>query len=329
MHARAWCRVDLAGGTLDIWPLGLLHPGARTVNLAVDLPVTVRLVEGPGRYRVRQGAALVEADTAEALADGKEAALPGLILSVLGLPPMELTLESASPRGGGLGASSALAVALIGAGEAWLGRAPSSPRQRSALARDIEARLMDLPTGRQDHYPALVGGALEIAHDPGQQKVRRLDVDLERLGDSLVVAYTGQSHFSAGHNWHVVRSRLNGDPGMVDLFDGIGEVARALSEALQAGELRRVGRLMSREWSLRRRLADGISTPLIEDLLEGALGAGAWGGKVCGAGGGGCIAVLCPAEVRLAVENSLLARGANLLPARPTAEPLLVEAAEA
>jgi hypothetical protein len=64
--ARAWCRVDLAGGTLDLWPLGLLHPGARTVNLAIDLAATVRMTPAttPGAgYRVRQGESLVEAET--------------------------------------------------------------------------------------------------------------------------------------------------------------------------------------------------------------------------------------------------------------------------
>lgn len=328
VSARAWCRVDLAGGTLDIWPLGVLHPGARTVNVAVDLPVTVRLEEGRGRFRVRQGDSVVEADTAEDLAATDEGALPGLILAELGMPPVELILASASPRGGGLGASSALAVALIGAGEAWLDRTPSSPGRRSALARDLEARLMGLPTGRQDHYPALLGGALEIAHDPGGQRVRRLDVDLPALGESLVVAYTGQSHFSAGNNWRILRGRLEADPGLVELFEGIAEVARALSEALEAGELRRVGRLMSREWSFRRRLAEGISTPRIESLLEGALSAGAWGGKACGAGGGGCVALLCPAEAKVEVETALEAGGARLLPTGPTGLPLLVETLE-
>jgi D-glycero-alpha-D-manno-heptose-7-phosphate kinase len=324
--ARAWCRVDLAGGTLDIWPLGVLHPGAKTVNTAIDLGVTARLEDGGRRFRIRQGKSSVEAESAAKLAATNEGALPGLIMDFLGLPPVDLTLESASPRGGGLGASSAMAVAIIGAGEAWMGHEPSSPERRSALARDLEARLMGLPTGRQDHYPALLGGALEVAHELGGEKVRRLDVDLERLGDSLVVAYTGQSHFSAGNNWRIVRGRLNGDPELVGLFDGIGEVAVELSEALEAGALPRVGRLMGREWSLRRRLADGISTPLIETLLEAAVEAGAWGGKACGAGGGGCIAVLCPAGAREAVEKSLVEGGARLLPARPTTEPLLVEA---
>ena len=312
LSARAWCRVDLAGGTLDIWPLGVMHPGARTVNVAVDLPVTARIEEGDGRYRIRQGESLLEAATTRELADSEGGALPALVLEALEVPPVDLTIESGSPRGGGLGASSALAIALIGVGEAWLGREPSSPERRSAVARDLEAGLMELPTGRQDHYPALLGGALEILHQVGGEEVRILEVDLESLGDSLVVAYTGQSHFSAGNNWRIVRGRLDGDRGLAELFDGIAEVAADMADALGRGELERVGVLMSREWSFRRQLAEGISTPLVESLLEGALDVGAWGGKACGAGGGGCLAILCPVAARGAVEERLVAGGAHL-----------------
>src|SRR5687768_16965761 len=136
---RAWCRVDLAGGTLDIWPLGLLHPGARTVNLAVDLAATAALAPAAGRYRVRQGDEVVEAATAGELARSP-AALAGVVAEALELPPFAAELASDSPRGAGLGASSAMAVALITAAEVWLGRPRSAPAAVAALARDLEAR---------------------------------------------------------------------------------------------------------------------------------------------------------------------------------------------
>jgi D-glycero-alpha-D-manno-heptose-7-phosphate kinase len=171
--ARAWCRVDLAGGTLDIWPLGVLHSSSRTVNVAIDLAVEVELASSPDSYVVIQGEAMVEADSAGGLVVSEGSALVGLIVSELELPPVEIRIRSASPRGGGLGASSALAVALIAAGESYLGRPASAAVERSALARDLEARLMGLPTGKQDHYPALLGGVLEIEHRAGGERVRR------------------------------------------------------------------------------------------------------------------------------------------------------------
>lgn len=320
--ARAWCRADLAGGTLDIWPLGLLHREARTVNVALDLAATVRLRRGGESYRVVQGGSMVEAPTADALARNLEGALVGVIASALDLPPFAVELASDSPRGGGLGASSAMAVALIAAAEVEMGRPRSTPERTAALARDLEARLMGLPTGNQDHYPALLGGALEIRPLPGGEVVRRLAVDLDALGSSLLVVYSGQSHFSAGNNWQVVRRRLEGEPGITGLFEGVAAVAAELAPALEAGDLPRVGALMTREWSYRRRFAEGISTSVLEDLFARALAQGAWGGKACGAGGGGCLAFLCPPERKAAVAAELERAGGRVLQTRPADGPL-------
>lgn len=335
VSARAACRLDLAGGTLDIWPLGLLHPGARTVNLALDIEVSVRLERRLEGYAVHQGSSRFEAASALELQERTETALVGVVAEALELPPVVATLESASPRGGGLGASSALAIALIAAGQELLGSdAPGdspqsvrSPAFRAHLARDLEARLMGLPTGAQDHYPALLGGALEIRHEPGAERVRRLEVDLETLGDCLLVLFTGISHFSAGQNWQVVRRRLEGEPEVRGLLAGIAEVAGELPGALEAGDLPRVGELVGREWGYRRHLAHGVTTPEIDSLLDTAQSLGAWGGKACGAGGGGCVVVLAPADKREAIAERLVLTGVERLPARPSAEGLRVEAA--
>jgi D-glycero-alpha-D-manno-heptose-7-phosphate kinase len=325
--ARAWCRVDLAGGTLDIWPLGLFHPGARTVNLAIDLAVTVKLRprrDPDSGYRVVQGDSLVEAPTVEALAAHPDGALAGVVAAVLNLPPFELELASGSPRGGGLGASSALVVALLAAAEEAFSLERSTPQAKVHLARDLEARMMGLPTGVQDHYPALLGGALEILHAPGGEQVHRISADLPALAASLLVVYSGQSHFSAGTNWQVVRRRLEGEAEITGLFSGLAEVATETAEALESGDLPRLGALVGREWSYRRQLAEGISTPVLEDLLAAALAAGAWGGKACGAGGGGCLALLCPPGRRAEVSERVERAGGMILDARPTAEPLSV-----
>jgi D-glycero-alpha-D-manno-heptose-7-phosphate kinase len=316
--------VDLAGGTLDIWPLGLLHPAAVTVNVAIDVAVEVSVEPARDRYSVRQGDLRVEAAAPRELAAEPEGALVGLVAEALTLPPLAATLRSGSPRGGGLGASSAMVVALIAAAEETFDLPRSPPGRRVAMARDLEARLMGLPTGIQDHYAALLGGALEIRHHPGGEVVRRLEIDPRALAASMLVVYTGQSHFSAGQNWQVVRRRLDAEPDVTALLEGIAEVAGQAAAALAAGDLERLGAAMGEEWRLRRRLAAGISTPAIERLLDLAAAAGAWGGKACGAGGGGCIAVLCPADHRAALAERLDRAGGQVLPARPVDRPLEV-----
>ncbi len=326
-RATAWCRADFAGGTLDIWPLGLLHRGARTVNVALELPVRVEMERRSSAYRVEQDGACTEAGDVAELARSAGAGLVAEVVRWLELPPCRVVISSASPRGAGLGASSALTVALLAAGERLLGRdGEATIEGRAAVARDLEARLMRLPTGQQDHFPALLGGVLEIEHLPGGERVSRLAVDLPALAERLVIAYTGQSHFSAGANWQVVRRCLDGDPELFRRLGAIRDVALELVGALREASWPEVGSLMRREWRERRELAPEIPTPAIGRLLDVAESNGAWGGKACGAGGGGSIAVLVPPEARAGVEKAWRAEGAQVLAAaRPTARSLEVE----
>lgn len=326
VRSRAWCRVDLAGGTLDIWPIGLLHRDATTLNVAIDLAVELDIRTTAERFRVMQQGSMVEASSIAELLQHPETRLLALVLDQYSPGPVEVSIRSASPRGGGLGASSALTIAAI-AGMEFLRGQESSTSERAAMARDLEARLMSLPTGVQDHFPALLGGVLEIRHRAGGPDVRRLDVDMEGLAQSLVVVFTGQSHFSAGNNWQIIRRRLEGEAEVVHCFEEIAGIANASATALASGDLERVGVLMSEEWSWRRRLAKGISTPTIESLIEAGLHGGAWGAKVCGAGGGGCLTMLCPPEAREDIAVALRALGGQVLPARPTAKALEVRPA--
>ena len=324
--AETGCRFDLAGGTLDIWPLGLLHRGARTINVAIDVPVRVALTRRDAGYRLRVGDTMIEGDAPSDFLDSDDGALFGLVAVSLELPPVDAGLESASPRGGGLGASSAISVALIAAGEALNGDGERDALSRAELARDIEARLMGLPTGCQDHLPPQLGGALELSHLPGGLVARRLEVDLAALGRCMTIFFTGRSHFSGRANWQVVRRRLEGDPLTIDLFSKICEVSISLGASLEAGDFEAVGRLMGEEWSLRSQLAEGVSTVEIETLLAAASRAGAWGGKAGGAGGGGSIGVFHPPDVRDAVVRAVTGEGGMLLDAAPTARGMVVKA---
>lgn len=322
IDCRAWCRVDLAGGTLDIWPLGQLFPGARTVNVAVDVAVHLRLERSESAYEIRQDGVDVAAASLGELGARAETALIAVFAQALDLPPFFLELASASPRGGGLGASSAIGAAFLAAAEVAFSLPRTTVAEKVHLARDLEARLMGLPTGTQDHYPALLGGALEIEHRAGGEVVRQLAVDLPALGDHLLVVDTGASHFSAGQNWRVVRGCLDGDEAIRGAFEEIAEVASAMPGALESGDFPAAGRLLHREWLARRRLSDGVSTPKLEQLLSRAASLGAWGGKVCGAGGGGCLAVLLPAELRDLIAEELSHLGGRPLPAHPVGHPL-------
>jgi D-glycero-alpha-D-manno-heptose-7-phosphate kinase len=319
--ARAPCRVDLGGGTLDIWPLGLFHPGARTVNVAIDIEVGVEVRRGDG-FRVAQAGSVVHARDLASLRAEPSARLIAEVCDFLGIDGVDIEISSGSPRGGGLGASSALTICLLAAIGAAAGREQPPSAQLAAEARDLEARMMRLPTGIQDHAPALLGSAVVVEHRIGGSVSRVLPCDLDGLAHHLVVAYSGQSHFSAGNNWSIIRRALDHDPDTDRLLRAIAVAAAAVEAALAAGDFEALGHAVAQEWGHRRQLADEVSTPTIEALLDAARRAGAWGGKACGAGGGGCVVVLAPKARRAEVAQALARAGAEVLEASPSPEGL-------
>ena len=196
-----------------------------------------------------------------------------------------------------------------------------------ALCRDLEAVQLGIPTGVQDFWPALLGGALRIRYGPGAPEVTRLAVDLDALRSRMVIAYTGQSRLSARTNWDLFRRFLDGDRRTRDAFEGIAEAAREMERALVSGDLDAAGLALGVEMNHRARLAPGIETTESASLTEGALREGALGAKVCGAGGGGCMVFWAREGYKEALSGYLAGRGARVLEAAPSARGLHLEVA--
>ncbi len=307
MHAaegRAPCRADLAGGTLDIWPLGILHPGSLTVNAALAEEVRVRVDDGAGAGEVWH-----------TLSDGarRPISLEGssdLTAAVVGwLRPeggVRVRVERQPPVGSGLGGSSSYAVALAAA-LLELAGASIPDQELVAVVRDLEARVLQAPTGVQDHWAAVRGGVLALHLEPGEPRLESLDVPPQWLEERLTVVYTGIRHSSGMVNWQVIRRRLEGELRTVAGLDAIAAAARECRAALLAVNEAAVGEAIAAEWGARRRLAPEVSPPELDRLTKIAVGAGAHAAKACGAGGGGSILVWHPPERRPAIEDALLA----------------------
>ena len=178
---------------------------------------------------------------------------------------------------------------------------------------NVEAQVIGVPTGVQDYRPALFGGVAAI--DMGLTGVRRsrLEVDFGDLNRRIVLAYTGASRQSGINNWEVMKRRIDGDLSVIRAFNGIRDAAAGVREALGKGDWASVATHLDAEWSFRKRLAPGVTTPVIDDILERARAAGALAGKVCGAGGGGCLFCLVPPERHEAVTAALSSAGATVL----------------
>lgn len=311
IEASAPARVDLAGGTLDLWPLHVLHPGSVTVNLAIDRRARCRVQPSRDGFRVVAADRGYEkrAESAAELLEDPSSALVGSLLEALRITdPLDIEIVSGVPFGSGLGGSSALTVALAGALE-WFGALGPTPAGSVEFVRDVETRVLGKPAGVQDYYPPLEGGLHRLWFEAGCTRSEREDVDADLWERHVTLFDTGASHSSGMNNWEVFRARLEGDAAVTENLEGVRRAAEKMAAATLRGDFPAMGEALGQEWEARRRLAPVVSTPLIERAIARARGAGAWAGKACGAGGGGCVVLLSPSDRTLEVRRSLEALG--------------------
>jgi D-glycero-alpha-D-manno-heptose-7-phosphate kinase len=313
--ASAPTRIDLAGGTIDIWPLYLFHHGAQTLNAAISLRAHVTL-ESRDDARIE----IVSEDTGKqllvdspaALRDDDTLALLGRLIYAFDVRGVTMRTRGESPAGAGIAGSSALNVAVCGALARWTG-SPAEPEALLETAKNVEAQAIKVPTGLQDYRPAMYGGiaALELG-EHGLKRVA-LKVDAAELQRRIVLCYTGAPRNSGTNNWEIMKRHIDGDAHVFECFERIRDTAAGMRASLEAGSWEDTGRCLADEWANRKRLAPGVTTPQIEALIERAIGAGAYAAKVCGAGGGGCLFCLTPPEHANAVRSALSTGGARLL----------------
>ncbi len=318
--AKAPCRVDLAGGTLDIWPLYLFHQASVTVNFAVDLHTSAVLETRDDRRIVLRSADLKreeQFDSLDHLRAAKRYKLPLLAWVVRHFAPetgFELSTDSEAPAGAGISGSSALIIAISSVLNKHTCAGHNIEKLRE-ISQNIEAQIIRVPTGAQDYYPAMYGGvsALELSCSGIARKA--IPVAPEDLNSRFVLAYTGVPRNSGINNWEVMKAHIDGDRRVHRNFERIAEIANGMRQSLEASNWPGTASLLRDEWNFRRRNAPGISTPFIDRLIVTARHAGADAAKVCGAGGGGCVLFLSPPEAKQKVAAAIANAGATVLPA--------------
>jgi D-glycero-alpha-D-manno-heptose-7-phosphate kinase len=308
--AQAPCRADLAGGTYDIWPLYLFHPGAVTVNMALSILTSCKLTPQPGR-EIR----LISHDTG---CSERFASLDHLLRAkryqhalaaylVRFIQPKEgFTLEthSESPAGAGISGSSALMIATTAVLARFTGQQLDLEQIR-VIAQNVEAQLIRVPTGCQDYYPAMYGGVNAVHLSPAGVECEPIAISADEMTRRFVLFYTGAPRKSGINNWEVFKQHINDDKRVVRNFEQISEIAQHMRCALKSAAWDDVARLLREEWKLRRSNAPGIATPLIDSLIAVARKHGAQAAKVCGAGGGGCVIVLVQEGSRERVQQAI------------------------
>jgi len=319
-RARAPVRVDFAGGWSDV-PAFADREGGVVTNAALALYVHADAIQGG------QGIRLVAEDLGQRVTARRPADLVydgtlDLHKAAVNMLPvtggLELLTRSDVPAGSGLGASGALDVALVAA-LARLRHETYAAAELAELGFHLEAVELRLEGGRQDQYAAAAGGVQILTFGADGVQVRRVPLDRSaeaELEGMLVIAYTGQSHFSAQTHRRVWAAYADGRAATVDALRAIRDLGAAAGEAVIAGDWAGLARVVDANWIEQQRLDATISTPAVRAVESAMRGAGALAVKAAGAGAGGCLMALAPPARRAAVVQAATAGGAVVLEAR-------------
>ena len=316
--SKAPCRVDLAGGTLDIWPLYMFHANAVTVNFAVDRYTSCVLTTRNDREIHLHSSDLKESEsfgTLEELRGTKKYRLP-LVAHILRFFTPETGLDvhthSEVPAGAGISGSSSLFIASTVAFNKLIGTGYSLEKLRE-IAQNIEAQVINVPTGCQDYFPAMYGGVNVIEMGPAGLNRTEVQIPHDELIQRVVLAYTAAPRNSGINNWEVMKAHIDGDKNVHKNFDKIAAIANGMRAAISSRDWKEAARLLREEWAHRRKNAPGITTPLIDRLIDVTRRAGSTGAKVCGAGGGGCVLFLVEPDAKQRVSALIEKEGAQVL----------------
>jgi D-glycero-alpha-D-manno-heptose-7-phosphate kinase len=338
-------RVDLAGGTLDLWPLYCLVGGAKTINLAIDLFAETHVDCKPSPEF------LLEVRSQTGITHALRSALPmekcrlldpslRFPVSVLSrylagqreLPPLriEIAWRSNVPMGSGLGGSSTLGVSLLRALSRVFGEYSDMGWQWPMMAalRDAEAQFLETPTGTQDYLAALFGGLSTF-----QSRVGGIDhfshrgPAFEGISERILVLFSGEQHHSGRSNWEIYKAAIDKDPETLKGLGQLAELAEGLHGKLVSSSLNwtDIGKTLSSEWKLRRDLFK-VSTPRLDALVNRLEKLPILGAKVCGAAAGGSLLVLVDPSHRSQVASQLEAEGIQVLKAKSSPSGVQVNA---
>jgi D-glycero-alpha-D-manno-heptose-7-phosphate kinase len=324
-RARAPLRISFSGGGTDLKPYVNEH-GGLVLNATIDryAYATLRLCPDPV-FRVNSmdyGQSVDIALDRPPPFDGNLDLIKGCLQRMQVMDGtldsgMELYLETDAPPGSGLGASSALVVATIGALTQWR-RQPLSRYEVARLACLIEREDVGIPGGLQDQYAASFGGfnLIEFRSDH-EVIVNPLRIEprvVQELEYNMLLIYTGATRVSADIITSQVAGLTERQAGVTAAMDEMKALTIRAKDALVTGRLRELADLLHQEWLAKKRTSSAISTSRIEEMYEEARRLGALGGKVSGAGGGGFMFLFCPFDRKQAVAKRLSELGANVLP---------------
>ena len=316
IRSKAPLRLGLAGGGTDVSPFSDIYGGCilnATISLFAYCDIIPRNDNRIVMITEDRGERFESESMKELPLDGNLDILKAIynrVVKDFDLPPLSFELHTFvdAPAGSGLGTSSTLVVAVLGAFVQWL-RLPLAEYDIAALAYSIERIDLRLAGGKQDQYAATFGG-FNFMEFYAENKVivnplRIKESIMNELSRNLVLFYTSTSRSSADIIERQQKNVVANNTQSIEAMQQLKKQAVLMKEALLRNELDKIGDILNLGWEYKRQMAKGISTDLFEDVYKAALNAVARGGKISGAGGGGYIFFYCPDCVRYRVIEAL------------------------
>jgi D-glycero-alpha-D-manno-heptose-7-phosphate kinase len=316
IRSRAPLRLGLAGGGTDVSPYSDIYGGA-VLNATVSLYAYASIEPGlDNKIKIRSVDKNKEIQlpvSGKLNIDGNLDLIKGVynrVIKDFKLPPRSFTITTYVdvPAGSGLGTSSTVVTAVLGAFTEWL-KLPLGEYDLARLAYDIERKDLGMAGGKQDQYAATFGGVNFMEFfDNGKVIVNPLRVKdqvLNELSNNIILFYTKTSRISSEIIEKQQRNVNEGSAESVEAMHKIRELAVKMKEAILKGELDLMGELLNLSWEYKKLMAEGITNPQIDKIYDAALKAGATGGKISGAGGGGFMFFYCPGITRYNVISAL------------------------
>ena len=289
------------------------------VNAAIDLHVYVSLTAVPDSC-----VSLYAVDLKEFFHPvGVSASLHGLNLPQAVLSRFRpdrgchLVTWSDVPKGSGLGASGALGIALTSLLSIFTQK--RLLRHQIVDSAAVIEQETGIPCGKQDHYASLLGGInfLRCSGESVQATpIELTEESLKELQSSLLLVYTGKSHFSGDILRNVVDAYQARNRGTHDALKALRRIASEMKQMFQTRNLSDFGQLLDENWCFQKQLHPSVNTGRIDELVDIAEKSGCNGGKVCGAGGGGCLVFHCNPDRMDSARRGLREVGVQVIPFR-------------
>lgn len=307
-------RIDLAGGTLDCWPLWAMVGPCVTLNMSMPIKTYCEL-ESSDKIEINVFGETHEFKNVESLLQTENSALT-LLQQAVSYYKIEggfkISMSSDSPVGAGLGGSSSLLITLLKAFAEHLGL-KWTLQHIVEVAHNLEAKVLKAPTGIQDYIPAFIEGvgAIHFSDDGWAHEV--LNINPDQLLKNIVIVYTGRSHHSGINNWDVIRRTVEGDKQALEALNELAVTSQQMHKVLKEQNFKKLPGLFMQETKARIKLSDTFISPEIKELNELVDGKQILASKICGAGGGGCVFLWCADNEKQNVSKICTDKGFQVL----------------